>query len=197
MGAKSEQNADANDLALVRRAQSGEIGPFDRLVCKYRHAVMQIAIRYVRDWDDAEDAAQETFLRAYRALGKFRGESTFYTWLCRIAMNSAATLFAVRSRHFATVSVRLADVDPSGEWSLESADSDTPEKWLLSDELCRCLTAAIEALPDGQRTALVLRDMRGLSYRQVAVTMGSPIGTVRSRLARARETIGRRLQSYE
>lgn len=179
------KRVETNDLALVRRAKSGEAAPFDSLVRKYWHSVVQIAMRYVRNRDDAEDAAQETFLRAYCALGKFRGDSAFYTWLCRIAMNAAMTALAARSRHVAVFPVHITGAEP--------ADCDTPEKLALSGELCSSLNAAIDELPEWQRTALMLHELRGFSYREVAVAMGSPIGTVRSRISRARDAIDWRL----
>jgi RNA polymerase sigma-70 factor, ECF subfamily len=190
------KSMEMNDLALVRRAQSGEAGPFDRLVRKYWQSVVQIAMRYVRNRDDAEDAAQETFLRAFCGLGRFRGESAFYTWLYRIAMNSAMTLLAARARHRVVFPVRIADVARAGARGPELVDLDSPENCALSRELCCALDEAIDELPKWQRIALMLHEQRGLTYLEVAVAMGCPVGTVRSRISRAHAAIDLRLTKW-
>ncbi len=190
------KSLEMNDLVLVRRAQSGEAGQFDRLVRKYWQSVVQIAMRYLRNRDDAEDAAQETFLRAFCALGRFRGESAFYTWLYRIAMNSALTSFAAQARHLAVFPVRIADTGRAGAQVSEPVDLDTPENCALSRELCSTLDEAMDELPEWQRIALVLHEQQGFTYLEVAAAMRCPVGTVRSRISRAHAAIDQRLMKW-
>jgi RNA polymerase sigma-70 factor (ECF subfamily) len=186
-------NVESNDRILVRRAQSGERGAFNILVRKYRHRVMKVSMRYTRNRADAEDAVQETFLKAYWGLPGFRGDAAFYSWLHRIAINCAKNVFLLRTRKS---SVFAFDVGNRGETpeAVVLKDLDTPEDLALADEVFDAVNGAIESLCEEQRTAIVLRELQGLSYSQVASAMGCPVGTVRSRVFRARETIDRQLR---
>jgi RNA polymerase sigma-70 factor, ECF subfamily len=178
---------DSFDEKLVRRAQAGDCRAFNLLVSKYRARILQLTLRYARNEADAEDFVQETFLRAYRALPSFRGDAAFYSWLHRIAINSAKTGLSVRARDAHIVSMS----DMCGE---ETADSDTPENLAVTGEIFAAITAALDELCEEQRHAIVLREIDGLSYRQVAGAMSCPVGTVRSRVFRAREAIHLRVR---
>ncbi len=174
-------NVDTWDRRLVQRARSGDRGAFDELVRKYWHRVMKLAMRYTPNRADAEDVVQETFMKAYRALHHFRGDSAFYSWLHRIAINSAMTALALRARQ-ANGAMKDGPAEPLYEL-------DTPENLALCDELCAAVYAAVDALPDEQRTAIWLREFQGLSYPQVGAAMSCPVGTVRSRIFRARDAV--------
>lgn len=186
---------DASDLSLVRRVQSGERGAYDLLVLKYQHKVVKLVMRYLRDPADAEDVAQEAFIKAYRALPQFRGDSAFYTWLYRIAINTAKNALAARDRN--PVSYEL-DMQGSSEDGPDLVgrlrDPETPEGLALTEEIRNTVNGAIEALPEDLRTAIVLRELEGMSYEEIAASMDCPVGTVRSRIFRAREAIDRRLR---
>ncbi len=186
-------HADSSDRGLVVRARLGDRGAFNLLMGKYRHRVMKLSMRYTRNRADAEDVVQETFIRAYGALSYFRGDAAFYSWLHRIAINSAKTAVALRARQsgfmVSYANNALADESPEA-----LVDLDTPEDLALTEELCGAVNAAIDALSDEQRTAIVLREFQGLSYSQVAAAMSCPVGTVRSRIFRAREAINHRLR---
>jgi RNA polymerase sigma-70 factor, ECF subfamily len=173
----------------VKRAQSGEHGAFNELVGKYRQRIMTISMRYTGNQADAEDAVQNTFLKAYRALGRFRGDSAFYSWLHRIAINSAKTVRLLRVRDESVFNPILGSANETHGPALVLKEWDTPEGLALTDEICRAVNRAIESLSDEQRTAIVLRELHGLSYFDVASSMCCPIGTVRSRVFRAREAI--------
>jgi RNA polymerase sigma-70 factor, ECF subfamily len=182
-------SVECSDLSLVLRAQSGEQGAFSALVRKYRHRVMLLSMRYTRNRADAEDAVQNTFLKAYWGLRHFRGDAAFYSWLHRIAVNSAKTMVSLRAREARIfMSDTRNDGDPN-ETSVARNELDTPEKLALTDEICNAVNAAIEGLCEEQRTAVVLREFQGFSYSQVASAMACPVGTVRSRVYRAREAI--------
>jgi RNA polymerase sigma-70 factor, ECF subfamily len=183
-----------NDESLVRRVQSGDSGAFNLLVRKYRRRVMNIVMRYMRNHADAEDAVQDIFTRAYWGLRDFRGDSAFSSWLHRIAVNSAKSVLVVRARNARVFSLSAETTDDSGESSWQLKDLDTPEELALTDEICGAVNAAIGALCEEQRTAIVLREIDGLSYAQVASIMSCPVGTVRSRVFRAREAIDQRLR---
>ena len=189
-------SADASDLSLVRRVQRGDKGAFDALVLKYQHKLVKLVMRYVRNPAEAEDIAQEAFIKAYRALPQFRGDSAFYTWLYRIAINTAKN--AVVSRDRSPVEYNIdrngTDTDESYDMQGRMKDSETPEGLVLTDEIRSTVNAAIEALPEDLRTAIVLRELEGLSYEEIAAAMSCPVGTVRSRIFRAREAIDRRLR---
>ena len=187
-------SADVSDLSLVRRVQRGDKGAFDALVLKYQHKLVKLVTRYVRNPAEAEDIAQEAFIKAYRALPQFRGDSAFYTWLYRIAINTAKNAVVSRDRSPVDYDFDRDSIDESYDMQGRLKDSETPEGLVLTDEIRQTVNAAIEQLPEDLRTAIVLRELEGLSYEQIAATMGCPVGTVRSRIFRAREAIDRRLR---
>jgi len=186
--------ADVSDLTLVRRVQHGDKGAFDVLVLKYQHKLVKLVTRYVRNPAEAEDIAQEAFIKAYRALPQFRGDSAFYTWLYRIAINTAKNAVVSRDRSPVDYDLDRTSIDESYDMQGRLKDSETPEGLVLTDEIRQTVNAAIEQLPEDLRTAIVLRELEGLSYEQIAATMGCPVGTVRSRIFRAREAIDQRLR---
>ncbi len=186
--------ADVSDLSLVRRVQRGDKGAFDVLVLKYQHKLVKLVTRYVRNPAEAEDIAQEAFIKAYRALPQFRGDSAFYTWLYRIAINTAKNAVVSRERSPVDYNFDRDSIDESYDMQGRLKDAETPEGLVLTDEIRHTVNAAIEQLPEDLRTAIVLRELEGLSYEQIAGTMGCPVGTVRSRIFRAREAIDRRLR---
>jgi RNA polymerase sigma-70 factor (ECF subfamily) len=187
-------SADVSDLSLVRRVQRGDKGAFDVLVLKYQHKVVKLVMRYVRNPAEAEDVAQEAFIKAYRALPQFRGDSAFYTWLYRIAINTAKNAVVSRDRSPVDFDLDLQNPDESYDMQGRLKDSETPEGLVLTDEIRGTVNSAIDALPEDLRTAIVLRELEGLSYEEIAATMECPVGTVRSRIFRAREAIDRRLR---
>jgi RNA polymerase sigma-70 factor (ECF subfamily) len=188
-------SADVSDLSLVRRVQSGDKGAFDALVRKYQHKLVKLVMRYVRNPAEAEDIAQEAFIKAYRALPQFRGDSAFYTWLYRIAINTAKNAVVSRDRSPIEYNIDRNDAtEESYDMQGRMKDSETPEGLVLTDEIRSTVNAAIEALPEDLRTAIVLRELDGLSYEEIAAAMDCPVGTVRSRIFRAREAIDRRLR---
>ena len=188
-------SADVSDLSLVRRVQSGDKGAFDALVRKYQHKLAKVVMRYVRNPAEAEDIAQEAFIKAYRALPQFRGDSAFYTWLYRIAINTAKNAVVSRDRSPIEYNIDRNDAtEESYDMQGRMKDSETPEGLVLTDEIRRTVNAAIEALPEDLKTAIVLRELDGLSYEEIAAAMDCPVGTVRSRIFRAREAIDRRLR---
>lgn len=183
---------ESTDKELVKRVQKGEKGAFDLLVLKYEHKIVNLVMRYVRDPDIALDISQEAFIKAYRALPRFRGDSAFYTWLYRIAVNTAKNHLAAQRRRPADIELDLQDPDQYGLHA-KLKETDTPEAVTLSDELQEILERAIQALPDDLRTAIVLRELDGMSYEEIAQTMDCPVGTVRSRIFRARDAIGKKV----
>jgi RNA polymerase sigma-70 factor, ECF subfamily len=188
-------SADVSDLSLVRRVQRGDKGAFDALVLKYQHKLVKLVMRYVRNPAEAEDIAQEAFIKAYRALPQFRGDSAFYTWLYRIAINTAKNAVVSRDRSPIEYNLDRGNTnDESYDMQGRMKDSETPEGLVLTDEIRSTVNAAIEALPEDLRTAIVLRELEGLSYEEIAAAMACPVGTVRSRIFRAREAIDRRLR---
>lgn len=186
--------ADESDLSLVRRVQRGDKGAFDLLVLKYQHKVVKLVMRYVRSPAEAEDIAQEAFIKAYRALPQFRGDSAFYTWLYRISINTAKNAVASRDRSPIVYDLDLQDGESSWEAQGRLRDPDTPEGLALTEEIRQTVNSAIDLLPEDLRTAIVLRELEGLSYEEIAAAMECPVGTVRSRIFRAREAIDRRLR---
>ena len=184
---------EQSDLDLVRRAQQNERGAFDLLVLKYQHKVIKLVARLLRDPTEAEDVAQEAFVKAYRALGSFRGDSAFYTWLYRIAVNTARNSIASRQRRPLDYEAELSESEQNNVAARLKHD-DTPEATVLSEEIRQTVNSAIEQLPEDLRTAIVLREIEGLSYEEIAVAMDCPVGTVRSRIFRAREAIDRALK---
>jgi RNA polymerase sigma-70 factor, ECF subfamily len=193
---RARMSADASDLSLVRRVQRGDKGAFDALVLKYQHKLVKLVMRYVRNPAEAEDIAQEAFIKAYRALPQFRGDSAFYTWLYRIAINTAKNAVVSRDRSPIEYNVDRNNIDTDESYDMQGRmkDSETPEGLLLTDEIRSTVNAAIDALPEDLRTAIVLRELEGLSYEEIAASMACPVGTVRSRIFRAREAIDRRLR---
>ncbi len=181
------------DRDLVRRTQAGDRRAFDLLVLKYQQRVVSLIGRYIRDQTEALDLAQETFIKAYRALPSFRGESAFYTWLYRIAVNTVKNHLMAQGRRppGEDLDAETAEQTDTGGRLRENA---TPEGHLLTDEIARTVQAALAALPEELRTAIVLRELDGLSYEEIAQVMDCPIGTVRSRIFRAREAVDRRLR---
>ncbi len=182
----------ATDAQLVRRVQQGEKGAFDLLVLKYQHKIVSLVMRYVRDADLALDITQEAFLKAYRALPRFRGESAFYTWLYRIAVNTAKNHLAAQRRRPMDVELDLQDPE---QYDIHAnlKDIDTPEAVSMSNELNKIVMNAMEALPDDLRTAIILRELDGMTYEEIAETMDCPVGTVRSRIFRARDAIAKKI----
>ncbi|MDJ0873161.1 MAG: RNA polymerase sigma factor RpoE [Gammaproteobacteria bacterium] len=181
------------DKALVKRVQSGDKEAFDVLVLKYQHKLVKLISRYIRDPSEVMDVAQESFLKAYRALPNFRGDSAFYTWLYRIAINTAKNYLVAQSRRPPDDDVNSTEAEQyDGESDLK--ENATPERLLLRDEIEQTVVDAIEQLPEDLRTAITLRELEGLSYEDIAIAMDCPIGTVRSRIFRAREAINRRLE---
>ncbi len=181
------------DKALVERARRGDRQAFDLLVRKYQNRIIKLISRYIHDPNEVLDVAQEAFLRAYRALPKFRGESAFYTWLYRIAINTAKNHIAARGRRPTEEAVSAEEAEQFAG-APELKEQATPERLLLRDEIEKTVFEAIEELPEDLRTAITLRELEGLSYDEIAKIMGCPIGTVRSRIFRAREAINKKLQ---
>jgi RNA polymerase sigma-70 factor, ECF subfamily len=185
---KHRSSSGASDLALVRRVQQGDRSAFDLLVVKYQHKILKLIMRYVRDPSEAMDVAQEAFLKAYRAAPSFRGDSAFYTWLYRIAINTAKNYLVAAGRKPTHFNLDLQDPEQS-EVLTELRDLDTPEGLAQSDEIRTAINRAIRSLPEELRTAILLREIEGMSYEEIAQTMECPVGTVRSRIFRAREAI--------
>ncbi|HLW74046.1 MAG TPA: RNA polymerase sigma factor RpoE [Gammaproteobacteria bacterium] len=184
--------ADADQM-LVARVQRGDKAAFDVLVRKYQHKIVKLVTRYVHDSTEALDVAQEAFIKAYRAIHGFRGDSAFYTWLYRIAINTAKNHLVAEGRRPLEHGVDLQDPEQY-EVQARLRDVDTPERLLLTDEIQRTVETAIAELPEDLRTAIVLRELEGLSYEEIAEAMSCPVGTVRSRIFRAREAIDAKLK---
>ncbi|MGR8949314.1 MAG: RNA polymerase sigma factor RpoE [Gammaproteobacteria bacterium] len=176
------------DSELVKQVQNGSKKAFDLLVLKYQHRIIKLVMRYVRDRTDAEDVAQEAFLKAYRALPNFRGDSAFYTWMYRIAINTAKNHLVAAGRRPMEVDLENEDGESLDIAELQK-DVATPENLLLTDEIRETVQATIAGLPDDLRVAITLREVEGLSYDEIAQAMDCPIGTVRSRIFRAREAV--------
>jgi RNA polymerase sigma-70 factor (ECF subfamily) len=185
---------EESDLVLVKRVQRGDKSAFDLLVRKYQHKVVKLVLRYVRNPAEAEDIAQEAFIKAYRALPQFRGDSAFYTWMYRIAINTAKNQLASRDRSPIAYDLDLTDPEESHSVQTKLQDPDTPEGMALTEEIRGIVNSAIEGLPEELKTAIVLRELDGLSYEEIAAAMECPVGTVRSRIFRAREAIDKRLR---
>jgi len=184
--------ASDTDQQLVQRAQRGDLRAFDLLVLKYQGRIAALVSRYVSDAGEVEDVTQEAFIKAYRALGKFRGDSAFYTWLYRIAANAAKNhLVAKGRRPGADATIEDAEGFDEGGLLLESA---SPEALAMGGELAEVVESALNALPDELKAALMLREFDGLSYDDIADVLGCPVGTVRSRIFRAREAIDQRVK---
>lgn len=182
------------DQELVRRVQNGDKKAFDILVLRYQHKLVQLISRYIKDSGEALDIAQEAFIKAYRALPRFRGESAFYTWLYRIAINTAKNHLVARARRSSENVLDIQDAEQL-EGSARLRDYATPEHLLLRDEIAHTVMQAIEDLPEELKVAITLREFDGLSYEEIAQTMNCPVGTVRSRIFRAREAIDKKIMS--
>ncbi len=181
------------DQELVARVQKGDKSAFDLLVRKYQHKIAKLISRYVYDRAEVEDVTQEAFIKAYRAMAGFRGESAFYTWLYRIAINTAKNYLVSQGRRLPTTDIESEEAEQSAEGSV-LREIATPEHSLLTSEIAQTVTAAMDALPEDLRTAITLREIEGLSYDEIAAVMDCPIGTVRSRIFRAREAIDKQLK---
>lgn len=189
---ESEQELD---LALVKRVQQGHKPAFDLLVKKYQSRILALIQRFVRDRHEAEDVAQETFIRAYKALVNFRGDAAFYTWLYRIAINTAKNHLVAKGRRVPDSDIDLGDAEHFDDGAA-LRDNDTPEGGALSSELEQAVHKAIASLPQELKTALMLREFDGLSYEDIAEIMRCPVGTVRSRIFRAREEVDRQISPW-
>jgi RNA polymerase sigma-70 factor (ECF subfamily) len=189
----ANESQAAADQKLVERVQAGDKRAFDLLVKQYQHKIIGLIGRYVYDHSEALDVAQEAFIKAYRALPNFRGESAFYTWLYRIAINTAKNHLVARGRRPPDTDVDVADAHYF-EGDSELKEIETPENSLYRDELERVVRDALNQLPEDLRVALTLREFEGMSYEDIASIMDCPIGTVRSRIFRAREAIDREIQ---
>ncbi len=181
------------DIGLVKRAQQGERAAFDLLVRKYQHRIAAVVSRYVPDFGETQDVVQESFIRAWRAIGNFRGDAQFYTWLYRIAVNTSKNYLVAQNRR-----PPLDDVEAGEAEQFVGSDrlhnTDTPEHELLRQEIEQVVAATVDQLPEDIRQAITLREVDGLSYEEIAQMMGCPIGTVRSRIFRAREAIDAQLR---
>ncbi len=186
-------NETTSDQQLVARVQKGDRRAFDLLVVKYQHRILALVDRFITDHAEAQDVTQEAFIKAYRALPSFRGDSQFYTWMYRIAVNTAKNHLISRGRKTPTQDI---DLDDAAFFADEAnmKDVDTPDGLLQRDQLRAVVFEAIEALPDELRRAVTLRELEGLSYEEIAEAMDCPIGTVRSRIFRAREAIDKKMR---
>ncbi len=185
--------SDSTDQALVERVQQGDKHAFDLLVSRYQQRIIKLISRYVRDRDDAMDVAQEAFIKAYRALATFRGDSAFYTWLYRIAINTAKNHLTALTRRPREANLTDADGEQIALDELQH-ETATPEKLLLVEEIKNTIFATIDGLQEDLRMAIMLREIDGLSYEEIATAMACPVGTVRSRIFRAREVIDEKLK---
>jgi RNA polymerase sigma-70 factor (ECF subfamily) len=182
------------DQALVERVQAGDQQAFGLLVAKYQRKLLRLVSRLVRDSAEAEDVTQEAFVKAYRSLAGFRGDSAFYTWLYRIGVNTAKNWLVAHGRRVPTATeMDNTEAESYGESDLLH-DTDTPERVLMSKQIAATVNAAMDELPEELRTAVTLREIEGLSYEEIAQVMDCPIGTVRSRIFRAREAIAEKLR---
>lgn len=186
------RNTEDLDQELVQRVQQGDKSAFDLLVIKYQHKIVHLVNRYVKDPSEAQDVAQDTFIKAYRALGDFRGDSAFYTWLYRIAINTAKNYLLSRSRRHFDYEIDVQDAEQV-ENAAQLKDTETPESLLMNEQIVAVIKSAIERLPEEMRIAITLREFEGMSYEEIAEAMDCPIGTVRSRIFRAREAIDQKL----
>lgn len=182
------------DQALVERAQAGDKHAFELLVAKYQRKLVRLLSRFIRDPAEVEDVAQEAFIKAYRALPAFRGDSAFYTWIYRIGINTAKNYLVAQGRRAPTSTEFDSEEAETFEDGEQLRDINTPDALLLSKQIGETVNSAMEALPEELRTAIVLREIEGLSYEDIATAMGCPIGTVRSRIFRAREAVAAKLR---
>ena len=187
-----EHNSEPTDHQLVLRVQKGDKRVLDLLVLKYQYKLQAIVGRFIRDTDEVADVTQEAFIKAYRALAKFRGDSQFYTWLYRIAINTAKNHLVSKSRRPANTDIDVEDAEQFAN-NEKLIDDATPENSIMTDELAAIIKSALSALPEDLRTALTLREFEGMSYEDIAAIMDCPVGTVRSRIFRAREFLDERV----
>jgi len=185
--------SDQIDKALVLRVQQGDKDAFDHLVRKYQHKIILLVNRYVKDPGEAQDIAQESFIKAYRALANFRGDSAFYTWLYRIAINTAKNYLVSRARRSTEYTVDVLEAEQV-ENAQQLQGMDTPEQELYNEEILEAIKSVIDGLPEEMRNAIMLREFDGLSYEEISQAMDCPVGTVRSRIFRAREAIDAKLK---
>ena len=193
MAEKSSGGEAQVDQLLVERVQKGDKAAFDLLIHKYQHRIVSLISRYVNDPSESQDVAQEAFIKAYRAIDRFRGDSAFYTWLYRIAINTAKNWLVARKRRPPASDIDAVDAE---QYDIDSRlkDRATPESELMREEIEKTVFDTIATLPEDLRTAIILREMEGMSYEEIATTMECPIGTVRSRIFRAREAIEEKLK---
>ena len=189
-----ENNSEPTDHQLVLRVQKGDKRAFDLLVLKYQYKLQAIVGRFIRDTDEVADVTQEAFIKAYKALPKFRGDSQFYTWLYRIAINTAKNYLVSRSRRPVNTDIDVEDAEQFTN-NDKLIDQASPESSMMTDELAAIIKNSLNALPEDLRTALTLREFEGMSYEDIAAVMGCPVGTVRSRIFRAREFLDERVLS--
>jgi RNA polymerase sigma-70 factor (ECF subfamily) len=189
-----ENNSEPTDHQLVLRVQKGDKRAFDLLVLKYQYKLQAIVGRFIRDTYEVADVTQEAFIKAYKALPKFRGDSQFYTWLYRIAINTAKNYLVSRSRRPANTDIDVEDAEQFVN-NDKLIDQESPESSMMTDELAAIIKNSLNALPEDLRTALTLREFEGMSYEDIAAVMGCPVGTVRSRIFRAREFLDERVLS--
>jgi RNA polymerase sigma-70 factor (ECF subfamily) len=187
-------NERDDDAKLVARVQQGDKRAFDLLVIKYQRKILRLLSRMLRDQSDIEDVMQEAFIKAYRALPQFRGESAFYTWLYRIAINTARNWMSSQARRPSSPNHNQSEDGETFDEIDNLTDNNTPESMLASREIATTVNDTIQELPEELRTAIVLREIEGLSYEEISQAMGCPIGTVRSRIFRAREAIASKLR---
>jgi RNA polymerase sigma-70 factor (ECF subfamily) len=192
LATQGKSQAEADRL-LVERVQGGDRAAFNALVLKYQRRIVKLVSRYIRDPEEAMDVSQEVFIRAYKAIGGFRGDSAFYTWLYRIAVNAAKNAIGSATRNPVEGGMDVDDPEIS-EVRLKMTDVSSPERLLYTDELKRTINAAIDDLPSELRRAIVLRELEGMSYEEIAQAMDCPVGTVRSRIFRARDAITKRIE---
>lgn len=182
------------DYALVLRVQKGDKAAYNLLVSKYHRRLGRLLTRLLKNQEDIEDVIQETFIKAYRAIGNFRGESAFYTWIYRIAINTAKNLLVTQNRRPSTIQEHADSDNETFEDNSALSNIDTPESLLQTQQIGEAVNQAMAALPDDLRDAIVMREIEGMSYEEIAAAMGCPIGTVRSRIFRAREAISAKIK---
>ena len=187
-----ELNSELTDHQLVLRVQKGDKRAFDLLVLKYQYKLQAIVGRFIRDANEVADVTQEAFIKAYKALPKFRGDSQFYTWLYRIAINTAKNYLVSKSRRPANTDIDIEDAEQFAN-NDKLIDESSPESSLMTDELAAIIKSSLKALPEDLRTALTLREFEGMSYEDISAVMDCPVGTVRSRIFRAREFLDERI----
>lgn len=186
----------SSDIAIVKRVQEGDIEAYNILVLRYQHKVVDIAFKYVNNYVDANDVAQEAFIRAYKAISSFRGESSFYTWLYRIVSNAAKSFLEQNQRHRYSLDVDDPEFDHEHDVSGSLTNIESPDSLIESEELQKVISSAMDELPEDLKRAIYLREVEGMSYEDISSIMDSPIGTVRSRIFRARQFIEEKMAQF-